>query len=115
MAVRSVPVLITVAALLGLGACGGVSVAAGAGQAAPAPAPASAARGSLCADGRGADRVVVNRAAPPPRNVPRNVTRTVTLSGATQVRALVAALCALPAMPAGQHCPSAGSGGNGSG
>jgi hypothetical protein len=35
------------------------------------------------------------------RTVPR---RQVTLSGATQVQAMVAALCALPAMPPGQHC-----------
>lgn len=91
MAARSVPVFIAVGALLGtallgLAACGSV-------PAAQAGYPASAQ--SLCADGRGADRVVVSRA--PPRHL--------TLSGATQVRAMVAALCALPARPAGQNCP----------
>jgi hypothetical protein len=35
------------------------------------------------------------------------VPRQVTLHGATQVQAMVAALCALPAMPPGQHCPAA--------
>jgi len=36
--------------------------------------------------------------------------RQVTLTGATQVRAMAAALCALPPMPAGQHCPAASTG-----
>ena len=55
----------------------------------------AAAAPSLCAAGQGADRVVISR------TVPR---RQVTLSAATQVQALVAALCALPAMPSGQRC-----------
>ena len=54
--------------------------------------------GSLCSDGQTADRVVVSGSAAP---------RQVTLHGATQVQAMVAALCALPAMPPGQHCPAA--------
>ena len=109
MAARGVQVLIAVTALMGLAACGSVS----AGGAAPpasttSPAPSSSqppaavastpAAGSLCAGGQTADRVVVSGSAAP---------RQVTLHGATQVRAMVAALCALPAMPAGQHCPAA--------
>jgi hypothetical protein len=51
---------------------------------------------SLCTAGQGADRVVLTR------TVPR---RQVTLSGATQVQAMLTALCALPARPSGQqHC-----------
>jgi hypothetical protein len=108
MAARGAQGLIAVTALMGLAACGSVS-AGGAGSAASAGHSPSAsvsasttsaagapAGGSLCADGRGADRVVVSRTASP---------RQVTLTGTTQVRALVAALCALPPMPSGHACP----------
>ena len=36
--------------------------------------------------------------------------RAVTLRGATQVQAVLAALCALPPVPAGQHCAAASAG-----
>ena len=106
MAARGVPGLIAVAALMGLAACSSVS----AGRAGhPAPVSASSSRapaaaagapagGALCADGRSADRVVVSRTA---------ASRQVTLTGTTQVRAMVAALCALPPLPSGQHCLAA--------
>jgi hypothetical protein len=95
MAAWGVQGLIAVTALMGLAACGSVS-AGSAGH--PASASASSSRasaaaggtsasGSLCADGRSADRVVVSRTAS---------ARGVTLRGATQVQAMVAALCALP-------------------
>jgi hypothetical protein len=114
MVARAVKGLIAVTALIGLAACGSVAAgsasAGGTGQTAPASAssstePAAAgssaaagtpAGGSLCASGQGADRVVLTR------TVPR---RQVTLSGATQVQAMLTALCALPAVPSGQqHC-----------
>jgi hypothetical protein len=110
MAALGVQGLIAVTALLGLAACGSVS-AGGAGH--PASAVASSSRasaaatagtpsgGALCADGRSADRVVVSRAASP---------RQVTLTGTTQVQAMVAALCVLPPMPAGQQCAAAAAG-----
>jgi hypothetical protein len=103
MTARGVLGLIAVTALMGSAACGSVS-AGSAGQpasasasssGAPAAAAGTQAAESLCAAGQGADRVVISR------TVPR---RQVTLSGATQVQAMVAALCALPAMPSGQHC-----------
>ena len=103
MGARGVLGLIAVTVLMGSAACGSVS-AGSAGQTASASASSSAeptaATGapgaqSLCASGRGADRVVLTR------TIPR---RQVTLSGATQVQAMVAALCALPALPSGQHC-----------
>ncbi len=97
MAAEPVQALIAVAVLAGLAACGSVT-AGSAGH----PASASAAGGgALCADGQGADRVVVSRTA---------ASRPVTVSGAPQVQAMVAALCALPAMPPGQHCPAAPAG-----
>ena len=109
MAARGVQVLIAATALIGLAACGS---AAAHGAAAPASTTAAAqgssqqpvtgastpAGGSLCSDGQAADRVAVSGSAVP---------RQVTLHGATQVQAMVAALCALPAMPPGQHCPAA--------
>jgi hypothetical protein len=131
MAARGIRGLIAVTALLGLAACGSVSVgsaghpasasAASAGAAsagassasassagassagassagASAAAPGTLAAGSLCRARQSADRVVVSRIASP---------RQVTLTGAAQVQAMVAALCALPSLPAGQHCPAA--------
>lgn len=109
MAARGVQGLIAVTALMGLAACGSVS-AGSAGH--PASASASSSKvppaaagtppgGSLCADGRSADRVVVSRAAS---------ARAVTLTGAPQVQAMVAALCALPAVSARQHCAAASAG-----
>jgi len=108
MAARGVRGLIAVTALMGLAACGSVSAgsaghpasASASSSRAPAAAAGTPAGGALCAAGQGADRVVVSRTASP---------RQVTLTGATQVQAMVAALCALPPMPAGQHCAAAGS------
>lgn len=105
MAARGAQALIAVTALMGLAACGSVSVgsAARAGHppsasvsASKTSAPGTSAGGTLCADGHSADRVVVSRTASP---------RQVTLTGTTQVRTMVAALCALPPMPAGHACP----------
>jgi hypothetical protein len=109
MAARGVRDLIAVTAMMGLAACGSVS-AGSAGHPASASASSSKASaaaagtpagGSLCADGQSADRVVVSRTASP---------RQVTLRGAPQVQAMVAALCALPPRPAGQHCAAASAG-----
>ena len=110
MAARAALGLIALTAMTGLTACGGVS-ASGAGHPASAPTRASAsgapagargasAAGALCAAGRSADWVVISRTASPHQ---------VTLTGTTQVRAMVAALCALPPMPATQHCAAGGS------
>ena len=105
MAARGAQALIAVTALMGLAACGSVSAgsAARAGHppsasvsASKTSAPGTPAGGTLCADGHSADRVVVSRTASP---------RQVTLTGTTQVRTMVAALCALPPMPAGHACP----------
>jgi hypothetical protein len=109
MASRGVQSLIAVTALMGLAACGSVSVgsaghpasASASSSKAPPAAAVTPAGGSLCADGRSADRVVVSRTAS---------ARVVTLRGATQVQAMVAALCALPPVPAGQHCAAASAG-----
>jgi hypothetical protein len=109
MAARGVQGLIAVTALMGLAACGSVSAssaghpasASASSSKAPPAAAATPAGGPLCADGRSADRVVVSRSAS---------ARAVTLRGATQVQAMVAALCALPPVSAGQHCAAASAG-----
>ena len=114
MAARGVQGLIAVTALMGLAACGSVSAGSVSAGSAGHPASASASSskaptaaavtptgGSLCADGRSADQVVVSRTAS---------ARAVTLRGATQVQAMVAALCALPPVSAGQHCTAASAG-----
>ena len=111
MAARGVQGLIAVTSLMGLAACGSVSAGSAGHPAsanasssrAPAVAAGTSAGGSLslCADGQSADRVVVSRTASP---------RQVTLRGATQVQAMVAALCALPPMPAGRQCAAVSTG-----
>ena len=109
MAVRGVQGLIAVTAVMGLAACGSVSAgsaghpasASASSSKAPAATAATPAGGPLCADGRSADRVVVSRTAS---------ARAVTLKGATEAQAMVAALCALPLVPAGQHCAAASAG-----
>ena len=109
MAARIAQGLIAGAALMGLAACGSVSAgsaghppsANASSSKASAAAAGTSAGGSLCTDGRSADRVVVSRTAS---------ARAVTLRGATQVQAVVAALCALPLVPAGQHCAAASAG-----
>jgi len=108
MAARGVQGLIAGTALLGLAACGSVSAgsaghpapASASSSSAPAAAAGTPAGGTLCADRTSADRVVVSRTA----------SRQVTLTGTTQVQAMAAALCALPPMPAGQHCAATSAG-----
>lgn len=108
MAARGARGLIAVSALMGLTACGSATTgSAGHATSAPASASSSAAAaaaagtpagGSLCADDQGVDRVEVSRTSS---------SRQVTVSGATQVRALATALCALPLTPSGQSCTAA--------
>ena len=109
MAARAVQVLIAATALIGLAACGSATADGAAPPASTTAAPRGSSQppatgastptgGSLCSDGQTADRVLVSGSAVP---------RQVTLHGATQVRAMAAALCALPAIPPGHHCPAA--------
>jgi hypothetical protein len=104
---------IAISALIGLTACGSATVS-GAGQTAsdagqsttPAATVSAAAGGSLCAATQKVDRVVVSRTSAvtvTPREI---LPRGITVRGATQVRALAAALCSLPPMPARLHCPA---------
>ena len=97
--------MIAAMALIGLAACGSATTGGAAPPAStrgssqqPVTGASTPTGGSLCSDGQTADRVVVSGSAAP---------RQVTLHGAPQVQAMVAALCALPAMPPGQHCPAA--------
>jgi hypothetical protein len=112
MAARGVQVLIAATALIGLAACGSATAdgttppasttaAARGSSQQPVTGASTPTGGSLCSDGRTADRVVVSGSAAP---------RQVTVHGATQVQAMVAALCALPALPPGQDCPAASAG-----
>jgi hypothetical protein len=108
MAAGGVRVLIAATALIGLAACGSATAGGAAAPAStrgasqqPVTGASTPAGGSLCSDGQTADRVVVSGSAAP---------RQVTLHGATQVQAMVAALCALPASPAGRHCLAASAG-----
>jgi hypothetical protein len=109
MAARGVQGLIAGIALVGLAACGSVSAgssgypasASASSSSAPPAAAGTPAGGTLCADRTSADRVVVSRTASP---------RQVTLTGTIQVQAMAAALCALPALPAGQRCTATSAG-----
>jgi hypothetical protein len=103
--------MIAVGALTGLAACGSVAAggagnqaAASASHAAEAAAASASAGVPLCAAARTVDRVV---ASPSARRFRELLPGGVTIRDAPSVRALAAALCALPPMPQGRHCPAA--------
>jgi hypothetical protein len=110
-AAPAVLAMIAVSALTGLAACGSAAVS-GAGHRASADAghsggPAAAVRVSagvpLCAASHTVDQVV---ASPASGHLHEILPRAITISDAAQVCALAAALCALPLMPPGLHCPA---------
>jgi hypothetical protein len=110
-AARWVLAVIAVSAVIVLAACGSTA-AGGAGHPASAGAghstsPAGAAGASagvpLCAAAPTVDRVV---ASLPAGHLRETLPRGITITDAPQVRALAAALCALPPMPAGLQCPA---------
>jgi hypothetical protein len=111
-AARSVLAVIAVGAVFVLAACGstaaggaGTSASAGAGHSTGAAGVAGASAGApLCAAAPTVDRVVASLPAGHLREI---LPRGITITDAPRVRALAAALCALPPMPAGlQQCPA---------
>jgi hypothetical protein len=112
-ALRAALALIAGSALIGLAACGSVT---GGGQAAAvasrqAKASAAAVIASagvpLCVDEQKVDRVAVQLTGSVTRAfLPRGIT----ITDVPRVRALAAAVCALPPLPHGLHCPAALSG-----
>jgi hypothetical protein len=102
-------------AMIWLAACSS-AVPGGAGPLASAGAghskePAAAVRASagvpLCAAAHRVDRVVVILTSTPPASRFHEILpRGITISDASRVRALNTAVCALPPMPPGLHCPA---------
>jgi hypothetical protein len=97
-------------AVIVLTACGstpaggaGQPASAGAGHSTRAAGGASASAGALCANTQKVDRVV---ASPTTSHLREVLPRGVTITDASRVRALAAALCALPRVPAGVQCPA---------
>jgi hypothetical protein len=111
-AARAALALIAVGILLGLAACGsaapgsaGNPVSAGTSHPPTSAAAVSASAGvPLCAAAQSVDRVVAGPASSHFREI---LPHGITISDAPRVRALAAALCALPPMPSGLHCPAA--------
>ncbi len=110
-ATRALLAVLAGGAALTLAACGS-AVAGGAGHPATAgtgrgTALAAAARASagvpLCTGARRADRLEVRLLTTGPREI---LPRAVTSTDAPRVRALAAALCALPPLPHGLRCPA---------
>jgi hypothetical protein len=110
-ALQWVLAVIAVSAVIVLAACGSTA-AGGAGHPASADAghstgPAAVASASagvpLCAAAQKVDRVVASRPASHLREI---LPRGITITDAPRVRALAAALCALPPMPPGLQCPA---------
>lgn len=96
-------------ALLGLAACGSTAASGSGHRAAAGPAATrAAARASagvpLCQAARHIDQVEIRLTASQPREI---LPRALTSTDATRVRALARALCALPPVPHGRHCPTA--------
>jgi hypothetical protein len=111
-ATRGALALIAAGALIGLTACGG-TVAGGAappasagasGSTGTAPAVTASAGVPLCAAAGTVDRVV---AIPGGSHIRALLPGGVTIRDAARVRALAAALCALPPMQPGLHCEAA--------
>jgi hypothetical protein len=111
-AARGALALIAAGALIGLTACGGTVVGDAAqqasagtgGSAAPSAAVTAPAGVPLCAAAGKVDRVV---AIPPGSHVRALLPGGITIRDAARVRALAAALCALPPMPPGLRCEAA--------
>jgi hypothetical protein len=106
-ATRWVLAVIAASAVIGLAACGSTA-AGGTGQPASAAAgqstgPAAVAGAPLCAATQQVDRVVARLPAGHLREI---LPRGITITDEPQVRALAAALCALPPMPPGLQCPA---------
>lgn len=103
---------IAVSAVIVLAACGSTAAGGAGGHPASAAAghstgPAAVASASagvpLCAAAQKVDRVVASLPASHLRATPP---RGITITDTPRVRALAAALCALPAMPPGLQCPA---------
>jgi hypothetical protein len=111
VAVPWVLAVIAVSAVIVLAACGstaaggaGHPASAGAGQSTgPAAVASASAAAPLCAATETVDRVVASLPAGHLREV---LPRGITITDAPRVRALAAALCALPPMPPGLQCPA---------
>jgi hypothetical protein len=111
VAVPWVLAVIAVSAVIVLAACGstaaggaGRPASAGAGQSTgPAAVASASAAAPLCAATETVDRVVASLPAGHLREV---LPRGITITDAPRVRALAAALCALPPMPPGLQCPA---------
>jgi len=117
LAIAGVPAagtMLAAGAALGLVACGSVAAtgaghraAAGPATARAATASAAAARASagvpLCSAGRRLVQLEVRLTASQPREV---LPRALTTTDAPRVRALASALCHLPPLPRGLHCPA---------
>jgi len=102
--------LIAAGALTGLAACGSTAAGGAANPASPGsggPAATASAGVPLCAAAGTVDRVV---AIPPGGPVRALLPGGVTITDAARVRALAAALCALPPLPPGLRCEAAAGG-----
>jgi hypothetical protein len=114
VAARRALALIAVGALIGLTACGSTpggaahpASAGTSGSSEPAAAATASAGVPLCAAAGKVDRVV---AIPPGSHIRALLPGGITIKDAARVRALAAALCALPPMPPGLHCEAATAG-----
>jgi hypothetical protein len=115
---RAVPALIAASALLALAGCASAPSGTVASTRATAPARATASTRAagpggaqaasagrpLCAGARQPDQVVLRLTDPRPREI---LPRAATVTNPARVRDLAAALCRLPPVPRGQHCPAA--------
>jgi len=115
---RAIPVLIVAGALMALAGCASAPSGTAASTRTTAPtratgspratgpggAQAASAGLPLCAGPRQPDQVVLRLTDARAREI---LPRAATVTDPAQVRALAAALCRLPPIPLGQHCPGA--------
>jgi hypothetical protein len=104
----AIPGVLAAGAALGLVACGSVAATGAGHRAAAGPATASAARvtarAPLCRADHQVNQLEIRLTASRPREI---LPRALTTTDAARVRAVAAAICALPPVPKGQRCPIA--------
>jgi hypothetical protein len=105
---RAARAVMAISALIAMAGCGSTAGGSAPGRGAASSSVVTASTGvPLCVHAHHLDRVTLRLTVTRAREI---LPRVMTISAAPQVQALAAALCGLPRLPRGLHCPAALSG-----